>query len=630
MLDFRAMPIATFKNVSIAFGKDEILSGADLVVHHGEHLALAGRNGAGKSTTLKLISGELKNDGGEIWTEKDLKFVSLPQQLPIATEESVFTAVSSVFDELGKVISEYQVLAKTIKVDEAKNEKLNELQNSIEEMGGWSVTHKVEAILDRLNLPSEKRLSELSGGWLKRVSIAKTLVQEPDIWILDEPTNHLDIEGITWLESIMSAFKGTILFVSHDRRLMERACTGILEIDRGKLIKHDCGYSEFIGRRDKALEIEAEHNRQFDEKLKKEESWIRQGIKARRTRNEGRVRALEALRAERKKRIDIKRLKLAADSGIPSGKIVKEVTNLEKSLGGEIIIRDLDLIIQRGDRIGLLGSNGCGKSTLVKLLLSELEPDVGTIKTGTKLRVSYFDQDKAQIDQNQTVFDFLSDGRDFITIGEREMHIVSYLQNFLFSSEQARAPIRTLSGGEQNRLLLAKLFALPANLLVLDEPTNDLDIETLELLEGLLIKYDGTVILVSHDRAFLDNVVSSLLVFEGNGKLVEHIGGYSSWKAATKSPQREISNTIDSSSNYVERKKRKSDAQKKKRAIEKITEDIDQAEKHIEALHGQTSEATFFENPQEQQAEIYAEIKSLESKLSDLMKKWEELEAKEE
>ena len=421
------MPIATFKNVSIAFGKDEILSEADLVVHHGEHLALAGRNGAGKSTTLKLISGELKNDSGEIWTEKSLKFVSLPQQLPIATEESVFTAVSSVFEELGQLISEYQTLTQSIKVDKTQNQKLNALQNSIEEMGGWSVTHKVEAILDRLNLPSEKRLSELSGGWLKRVSIAKTLVQEPDIWILDEPTNHLDIEGIIWLESIMAAFKGTILFVSHDRRLMERACTGILEIDRGKLIKHDCGYSEFVHRRDKSLEIEAEHNRQFDEKLRKEEAWIRQGIKARRTRNEGRVRALEALRAERKKRLDIKKLKLAADSGIPSGKVVKEITNLEKSLGGEKIIHGLDLIIQRGDRIGFLGSNGCGKSTLVKLLLNELEPDEGTIRTGTKLQVSYFDQDKAQIDQNQTVFDFLSDGRDFVTIGEREIkcHFIS-------------------------------------------------------------------------------------------------------------------------------------------------------------------------------------------------------------
>ena len=624
------MPIATFKNVSIAFGKDEILSGADLVVHHGEHLALAGRNGAGKSTTLKLISGELKNDSGEIWTEKSLKFVSLPQQLPIATKESVFTAVSSVFEELGQLISEYQTLTQSIKVDSTQNQKLNALQNSIEEMGGWSVTHKVEAILDRLNLPSEKRLSELSGGWLKRVSIAKTLVQEPDIWILDEPTNHLDIEGIIWLESIMAAFKGTILFVSHDRRLMERACTGILEIDRGKLIKHDCGYSEFVHRRDKSLEIEAEHNRQFDEKLRKEEAWIRQGIKARRTRNEGRVRALEALRAERKKRLDIKKLKLAADSGIPSGKIVKEITNLEKSLGGEKIIHGLDLIIQRGDRIGFLGSNGCGKSTLVKLLLNELEPDEGTIRTGTKLQVSYFDQDKAQIDQNQTVFDFLSDGRDFVTIGEREIHIVSYLQNFLFSSEQARAPIRTLSGGEQNRLLLAKLFSLPANLLVLDEPTNDLDIETLELLEDLLIKYKGTVILVSHDRAFLDNVVSSLLVFEGDGKLVEHVGGYSSWRAAAKSTPSEMTNTINNTSNYVERKKRKSETQKKKRAIEKITDEIDQAEQQIEILHEQTSKATFFESSREQQAKIYTEIKSLESKLSDLMNNWEELEGKEE
>ena len=624
------MPIATFKNVSIAFGKDEILSEADLVVHHGEHLALAGRNGAGKSTTLKLISGELKNDSGEIWTEKSLKFVSLPQQLPIATEESVFTAVSSVFEELGQLISEYQILTQSTKVDKTQNQKLNALQNSIEEMGGWSVTHKVEAILDRLNLPSEKRLSELSGGWLKRVSIAKTLVQEPDIWILDEPTNHLDIEGIIWLESIMAAFKGTILFVSHDRRLMERACTGILEIDRGKLIKHDCGYSEFVHRRDKSLEIEAEHNRQFDEKLRKEEAWIRQGIKARRTRNEGRVRALEALRAERKKRLDIKKLKLSADSGIPSGKIVKEITNLEKSLGGEKIIHGLDLIIQRGDRIGFLGSNGCGKSTLVKLLLNELEPDEGTIRTGTKLQVSYFDQDKAQIDQNQTVFDFLSDGRDFVTIGEREIHIVSYLQNFLFSSEQARAPIRTLSGGEQNRLLLAKLFSLPANLLVLDEPTNDLDIETLELLEDLLIKYKGTVILVSHDRAFLDNVVSSLLVFEGNGKLVEHVGGYSSWRAAAKSTPSEMTNTINNSSNYVERKKRKSDTQKKKRAIEKITDEIDQAEQQIEILHEQTSKATFFESSREQQAKIYTEIKSLESKLSDLMNNWEELEERKE
>ena len=624
------MPIATFKNVSIAFGKDEILSEADLVVHHGEHLALAGRNGAGKSTTLKLISGELKNDSGEIWTEKSLKFVSLPQQLPIATEESVFTAVSSVFEELGQLISEYQILTQSIKVDKTQNQKLNALQNSIEELGGWSVTHKVEAILDRLNLPSEKRLSELSGGWLKRVSIAKTLVQEPDIWILDEPTNHLDIDGIIWLESIMAAFKGTILFVSHDRRLMERACTGILEIDRGKLIKHDCGYSEFVHRRDKSLEIEAEHNRQFDEKLRKEEAWIRQGIKARRTRNEGRVRALEALRAERKKRLDIKKLKLAADSGIPSGKIVKEITNLEKSLGGEKIIHGLDLIIQRGDRIGFLGSNGCGKSTLVKLLLNELEPDEGTIRTGTKLQVSYFDQDKAQIDQNQTVFDFLSDGRDFVTIGEREIHIVSYLQNFLFSSEQARAPIRTLSGGEQNRLLLAKLFSLPANLLVLDEPTNDLDIETLELLEDLLIKYKGTVILVSHDRAFLDNVVSSLLVFEGDGKLVEHVGGYSSWRAAAKSTPSEMTNTINNSSDYFERKKRKSDTQKKKRAIEKITDEIDQAERQIEILHEQTSKATFFESSREQQAKIYTEIKSLESKLSDLMNNWEELEGKEE
>ena len=623
------MPIVTFKNLSLAFGNDKILDDANLVIHSGDRLALAGRNGAGKSTTLKLINGELEPDDGELWREKRLRFVTLPQQLPAVSEEDVYTSVSSAFKSQGATLTEYGSLISREENSEGRAGEISEMQNSFEENDGWNRKHKIEAVLDRLSLPADKPLTELSGGWLKRVSIAQSLVLEPDVWILDEPTNHLDIQGIGWLESVLAQFRGTILFVSHDRKLMEKVSTGIIQLDRGKLTRHDCSYPEFIERREKLLETEAEHNRQFDDKLRKEEAWIRQGIKARRTRNEGRVRALEALREQRRQRIDIRKLKINADAGLQSGKIVKEAIGLDKSLGGKCIVRDLDLIIQRGDRIGLLGDNGCGKSTLLKLLLNELEPDKGKIKTGTRLNVSYFDQTKAQLDQNARAYDFVSDGRDFISVGGRELHIVSYLQNFLFSAEQARAPIRTLSGGEQNRLILARLFALPANLLVMDEPTNDLDVETLELLEDLLIKYEGTVLLVSHDRAFLDNVVSSLLVFEGEGVITEHVGGYSSWQSRKTPVQAKSEPTKTRPNDHTDRKRKKSRALKQQRDLEKITTRIEEQESFIDELNQKTSSPDFFERSQEEQNLLYAEINSAEKELAAMMQEWEDLENEE-
>ena len=512
---------------------------------------------------------------------------------------------------------------------EEETSRLAELQTALDHADGWNLSHLIEATLDRLKLEADATLESLSGGWLKRVAIAQSLVQSPDVWILDEPTNHLDLEGIEWLESLLLDFPGTVLFVSHDRRLMQSVATAVVEIDRGTLTRYNCDYANFIDRRDKAREVEAEHNKQFDDKLKIEETWIRQGIKARRTRNEGRVRALKALREERGKRISQKDLKLQVDSGISSGKIVKEVSALSKSIEGKLIVSDLDLIIQRGDRIGLLGPNGCGKTTLIRLLLEQLEPDSGQVKTGTKLKVAYFDQTREQLNQEQSVHQYIAEGRDFITVNDKDIHVITYLQNFLFNPDQSRSPIRMLSGGEQNRLLLAKLFSLPTNFLILDEPTNDLDIETLELLEELLIDYQGTVLLVSHDRTFMDNVVSSLLVFEGAGKVQEYAGGYSDWTRDQLADGGNQGNKSkrQSANDHAARKSQKAAEQKRTRDIEKITAKIESTETELEALNQQMADPTFFEKTTEQQTGHYARVEELETRLMDLMGEWEALEA---
>lgn len=627
------MPIVTLTNFSLAFGTDQIFDAIDLSIEKGERIAIAGRNGAGKSTLLRVISGDEPGDEGSIWRADSLKFVVLSQDLPERRAVSVYDAVVAVFDELGDQLAEYHALTEQMAEGIASEKRLGELQSALDHADGWNISHRVEATLDRLNLDPAASLDSLSGGWLKRVAIAQSLVQAPDVWILDEPTNHLDVDAIEWLEDLLLEFGGTLLFVSHDRQLMQSIATSIVEIDRGQVTRYDCDYESFIERREKNREVELEHNKQFDDKLKKEEIWIRQGIKARRTRNEGRVRALKALREERSKRISLGEMKLQVGSGISSGKIVKEAEGLSKSLNGDTIIHDLNLIIQRGDRIGILGPNGCGKSTLLKLLLEELSPDSGTLKSGTKLQVAYFDQAREQLDPERTVTDYIAEGRDFIEVNGKELHVVSYLQNFLFNPDQSRSLIRKLSGGEQNRLLLAKLFALPANLLVLDEPTNDLDIETLELLENLLIDYDGTVLLVSHDRAFMDNVISSLLVFEGDGVVTEYVGGYNDWASGQKkrtgpsNQKSDLPKQSEANESHEERKKRKAAEQKRLRDIEKITAKIEATEQRLSQLNEEMADSAFFESSAEHQSRVYEQAAGFEEELLSLMTEWEALEA---
>ena len=620
------MPIVTLNNLNLAFGTDQILSSAELAIEKGERLAFAGRNGAGKSTLLGVIFGSVTEDDGTIWRAENLRVAMLRQDLPKRTEQSVFEAVAEVFDDIGKQLAEYHELLNHL-TDDGATDRLATLQEQLDHSDGWNLEFRIQTTLDRLGLDADLGVMNLSGGWLKRLAIAQSLVLEPDVWILDEPTNHLDLEGIAWLENILLDFPGTILFVSHDRQLMQAVATAVIEIDRGRVTRYNCDYQTFITRRDTAREVETEHNKQFDDKLKQEEVWIRQGIKARRTRNEGRVRALEALREERSQRIDERKLKLQADSGDASGKIVKEITGLCKQLGGKTLVKDFDLIIQRGDRIGLLGPNGCGKSTLVQLLLERIAPDAGTVKTGSRLQVAYFDQTREQLNEEQSVSDYIGEGRDFIEVSGKQIHVISYLQNFMFNPDQSRAPVRTLSGGEQNRLLLAKLFTQPANFLVLDEPTNDLDIETLELLEELLMDYEGTVLLVSHDRAFMDNVVSSLLVFEGEGRITEYVGGYNDWLKHSKSLKPSKATTAKSSDGgFEERKQEKSRRQKQQKALEKVTLGIEATESALEVLNSTMAAPEFFNLSADQQAETYAKAAALESDLDAFMQAWEQLE----
>ncbi|MBV1878078.1 MAG: ATP-binding cassette domain-containing protein [Pseudomonadales bacterium] len=644
------MAIITLKNIILSFGNDVILNDIDLVIEKGDRLCLTGRNGSGKSSLMKLIGGELKADGGQLWRQESLRFSTLEQELSVAEGLTIFQSVAGTYQALGKLLSDYHYLVENLSSDDDVD-KLARLQTEIESKDGWSLSHRIDSILDRMGLPANKLVSELSGGWLKRVAIARSLVAKPDVWLLDEPTNHLDIPTIQWLEEQLLNYEGSIIFITHDRQLMQSVATSIVDIDRGAVKRWDCQYQAFIERRDHEREIEQVHNKKFDANLKKEEIWIRQGIKARRTRNEGRVRALQDLRKEREKRINTKHLKMEIDAGNASGKIVKELIEVSKSYDDQVLIEDFSFILQRNDRIGLVGPNGVGKTTLLKILLEDLPVDQGEVKTGTKLSVAYFDQTRAQLDPEQSVADYICEGREYVSIGGKDIHVVSYLANFMFSGDQARAPIRTLSGGEQNRLLLARLFSLPANLLVLDEPTNDLDVESLELLEELMLEFKGTVLIVSHDRSFMDNVVSSLLIFKGQGIIEERVGGYSDWIAGggqfpsatlsdvtpksassvdevlTESAATPLPSTkADSSISHAERKKNKAQKQKLEKELAKLPDLVEVAETKLAKLHSQVSAADFFAKTEAQQQQSFAAITDVEQAIEDHMNRWEELE----
>ena len=624
------MALIKLESASLAYGHVPLLDKVDLQIDAGERVCLVGRNGAGKSTLMRVMEGVAELDEGALWKKPDLRVACLSQEVPQLDDLSVYDVVAGGLDRMGKVIADYHHLLHEMETDhsEAITNKLSRLQDDIDANDGWNLEQRITTVITKLELPEDALMGSLSGGFKRRVMLARALVLEPELILLDEPTNHLDVEAIQWMEDFLLAFNGAVLFITHDRTFLRHLATRIVELDRGKITSWPGNYDTYIANKEERAVIEEQQNALFDKKLAQEEVWIRQGIKARRTRNEGRVRALEQLRRERSARLNkTGNVKLQVESGESSGKIVIEAKGISKSFADKVIIAPLTTKIMRGDRIGILGPNGVGKSTLLKMLLGELEPDTGTVELGTKLSVAYFDQQRAVLDPEKTVADNLNFGSDTITINGKSRHVMSYLQDFLFPPARVRSPVKSLSGGERNRLLLARLFIQPANLLVLDEPTNDLDVETLELLEELLCNYDGTLILVSHDRTFLDNVVTSTLAFEGDGVVNEYVGGYEDWLRQSK---KSASNSDVKKTEIKEVKKDKSETKKKlsyndQRELDSLPQIIENLEAEQEDIQKQVSEADFYKQEKSEVDNVLARLSELEKELELAYQRWEEL-----
>ncbi|MBB2894820.1 ATP-binding cassette domain-containing protein [Pseudomonas sp. AS2.8] len=638
------MALLKFTNVSLAFGVTPLLDGVSWQIERGERVCIIGRNGTGKSSLLRIVKGEQQADDGEVWRAPAIKIGELPQELPRADDRSVFDVVAAGLAGVGELLAEYHHLTQDTS-GELDMERLMHVQQELEARDGWRLQQLVDSTLSRLQLPAEKTLAELSGGWRRRVLLAQALVAEPDLLLLDEPTNHLDIGAIAWLEDALRGYPGAVLFITHDRAFLQALATRILELDRGNLIDWQGDYASFLVHKEQQLAAEETANALFDKRLAQEEVWIRQGIKARRTRNEGRVRALKAMRNERSERRERQgKANLLLETADKSGKQVILAEHMSYAHpGGEPLIRDLTLLIQRGDRIGLLGPNGSGKTTLLKLLLGDLQPTTGKIQYGTKLEIAYFDQLRLQLEPEKTVIDNLAEGREFITINGQDRHVLSYLGDFLFSPQRARTPVKALSGGERARLLLAKLFSKPANLLVLDEPTNDLDVETLELLEEVLLSFEGTVLMVSHDRAFLDNVVTSTLVFEGEGRVREYVGGYQDWLRQGGSPRllgvqtREDSKPAPAAAKAepapaaapvaaAAAPARRKLSYKEQRELDALPGAIETAEIELEALQTAIADPGFYQLPGEVTQAKLARMDALQAELDRLIERWAELE----
>lgn len=519
--------LLNLKNLSLNLGSTVLLDQVELTLERGERLCLVGRNGTGKSTLMKLIAGSIQADSGELVRAQNLRVAQLPQDVPKGLAGTVYQVASAGLGEAGRLVAEYHRLLH----DDPDNMKaLGQIQSALEAHDGWSLDSRVQAVLTRLELDGDALFAALSGGLKRRTLLAQALVAEPDLLLLDEPTNHLDIDSIAWLEEFLLGWNGTLLFITHDRAFLRRLATRIIELDRGILRSWPGTYDDYLRRKEESLRAEAQQDALFDKRLAQEEAWIRKGIEARRTRNQGRVERLYKLREEDRARRRLPgQVKLAVQEAERSGKLVVEAENVSFARGERVLVHNFSTTVLRGDKIGIIGPNGAGKTTLLNLLLGKLAPDSGQLRNGTNLQVAYFDQLRAELDENKPVYENIGDGKDFVEIDGNRLHVMSYLQNFLFTPDRARSPVRALSGGERSRLLLARLFAQPSNLLVLDEPTNDLDVETLDLLEERLGEYGGTVLLVSHDREFLDNVATRCLVFEGRGRIGEYIGGYQDW-----------------------------------------------------------------------------------------------------
>ena len=625
------MILMNLRDIHLAFGGPPLLDGVDLQISRGERICLLGRNGAGKSTLLGLVAGEQRPDAGAVERRQGVKVARLPQQVPPDLAGTVLETVVPGLGPVGEQIVRCQQLSRMAEESGSDNSlpELLELQQQIEQAGGWQRLQGVEQVLTRLKLDADAEVGSLSGGVKRRVLLARALVSEPDILLLDEPTNHLDIESINWLEDYLLRSNLTLLFITHDRAFLRALATRIVELDRGKLFDFDCDYDTFLVRRAEQLHAEEQAWARFDRKLAEEEVWIRQGIKARRTRNEGRVRALQQMREEhRRRRGRTGTAKLQLEEAGRSGKLVAEVEGLNFSYGEKTIIRDFSTTVLRGDRVGIIGPNGVGKTTLLKLLLGQLAPQEGRVKLGTNLEVLYFDQLREQLDPDLTVQQNLSGDQDTVLVGDRPRHVYGYLQDFLFTPDRARSPVRILSGGERNRLLLAKLFTRPANLLVLDEPTNDLDLETLDLLEELLADYQGTLFLVSHDREFINRVVTSSLVFEGDGHVGEYVGGYDDWLRQRPAESSEPAKVKDKTprGKPVKERPRKLTF-KEKHELEELPQRIDDLETEIDALQQQLGDPELYRTRGEEVAGLQQRLAEAEQELEEAFVRWEELDA---
>ena len=631
------MALLSLKQITVSFGGPNLLDKVDFQLDRGERVCLVGRNGAGKSTLMKLIAGEIKEDGGEILSQ-GVKIARLEQEVPAGTEGTVFDVVAKGLGDIAPLLIDYHHIIHQLETDssEAMLSKLEKAQHKLEAVDGWSVEQRVEAVISRLSLDPDAEFAALSGGMKRRVLLAQALVEEPDILLLDEPTNHLDISSITWLEEFLKSYGGTVLFITHDRMFLQSLATRIVQLDRGNITSYPGDYANFLIRREEKLAEEETQNALFDKKLAQEEVWIRQGIKARRTRNEGRVRALEQLRRERSQRREkVGNVKMQLQDAERSGKLVLEAEGVSQSFGGRQLFKDFTTVIQRGDRIGVIGKNGCGKSTLLSILLGRAEAESGEVKLGTNLEVAYFDQLRSQLDEEVSVVDNVGQGADFVDINGARKHIIGYLQDFLFTPERARTPVKALSGGERNRLLLAKLFTQPANLLVLDEPTNDLDAETLDLLEDLLMNYQGTLLLVSHDRTFLNNVSTSTIVFDDDGEVREYVGGYDDWlrqrafdKAAEFQKKSTTAKATKATTSSV--KKKSNLTYQEQLDLEAWPKKIEQLEQKQDELHTIIGDPEFYQQEADKVTATQDELAVLTKELEKAYERWEMLEEKQE
>jgi len=629
------MPLLTLDRLELAYGHWPLLDGASLVIEAGERIGLIGRNGTGKSSLLKIIAGESLADAGEVWRASGLKLAYVPQEPAFQPGHSVFEAVAEGVGAAQSLLAEYHAVAHAMaEGDETVYAEFERLSHELEVADAWRLNSRVEETLQRLSLDAEAAVETLSGGLKKRVALARALVTEPELLLLDEPTNHLDFAAIEWLESLLNDYRGALLFITHDRRFLDNVANRIVELDRGSLREYQGNFSAYQTRKAEQLEVEAVHHRKFDKFWKQEEAWIRKGVEARRTRNEGRVRRLEALRRTREARIaHAGQVGFQLDSGDRSGKVVAELDHVGYGYDSRALIRDFSATILRGDKLGLLGPNGAGKTTLIRLILGELKPQSGWIKQGTKLEVAYFDQFRNQLDDEATLIDTIAPGSDYVEIGGHKKHVISYLEDFLFPAERARAKVSALSGGERNRLLLARLFARPANLLVLDEPTNDLDIDTLELLEQLLQDYSGTVIIVSHDRAFLDNVVTQSIVFEGEGRLTEIVGGYADWQAwkqqqRVPEPVRAASLKAAAQPEAAKPAPRARLSYKEARELEALPGQIETLEAEQTRIAEQLADPALYQSNPQDAATLRARVETIEAELIDALSRWEDLEAR--